>query len=179
MQSVVLPTLDREWLIVDIGGGNEGLTARAGDQRVCAIDIRMDKIREAQVYQQTASWVCADGRTLCIQDACADAVTFWFSLGYIPAMEGKRSSLKEAFRILKMGGRLSILAISIDNEEGSLQFNADFTFPNGEISRTGFGISGKQEQTLEAIALLLQSIGFEVTETQNESTWFRIWAVKQ
>jgi ubiquinone/menaquinone biosynthesis C-methylase UbiE len=179
MLCVTLPVIDPDWLVVDIGGGNEGLVSRAGGPRVCAIDIQMDKIREAQIYQQSAQWVCADGRKLCIQDASADVVTLWFSLGYLPILDDKHNILKEAFRILKPDGHLSVLAMRVDKKQEAFQFDADFTFPSGEVSRTGFRIDGRQEQTLMTVESLLRVIGFKVIEAHDEGTWFSMCAVRQ
>jgi 2-polyprenyl-3-methyl-5-hydroxy-6-metoxy-1,4-benzoquinol methylase len=49
-QKIRLDRLPQGEPILDIGGGGEGLVSRIEGARVCAIDIRMDEIREARIH---------------------------------------------------------------------------------------------------------------------------------
>ncbi|RLI53900.1 MAG: hypothetical protein DRP09_14520 [Candidatus Thorarchaeota archaeon] len=177
MRTIRLPTLPEGKLVIDIGGGGEGFVSRSGVSSVCAVDVRMDKILEAQIYTQTSQWLCADACSLCFQDESADVVTFWFSLAFIRERDRKEQALREAYRVLKPDGTLSLLGMRIDTEQ-YLDFNGEFILPNGEVSRTGFRVSGGQDQTLESVRTVLQDVGFVTCSVHDRQTWFSIEAKK-
>ena len=113
VQEIALRYLETDGLILDIGGGGEGLVSRIMGSKVCAVDIRMSEIREAQIHGPPANWFVGDGQALCFQDDVFDIITLWFSLGYMSDWSVKRSVLEEAYRVLNEGGKLSILASNI------------------------------------------------------------------
>lgn len=164
--------------ILDIGGGGEGLVSRLEGQRVFAVDIRFDKIQEARLYDVHSQWILADARSICFQDASFNVASFWFSLGYFHSFKLKFAALAEAFRCMKEGGLLSIIAAKIANKEEKHVFNAHFVFPNGSISQIGFGVRGKQNQNVAIISQLVRSAGFKVIGSERHKYWFRIEALK-
>ena len=178
IQKITLKQIQTEGRILDIGGGGEGLVSRIGGTRVCAVDIRMSEIREAQIHGPPANWFVGDGQALCFQEDMFDVVTLWFSLGYMSDWAIKQRVLKEAHRVLVEGGRLSILASRIPESCERLIFWGHFTFPNGTISQIGYGVRGGQEQTLERMTRLLSDIGFKIRSQEDNNEWFEIQAVK-
>ena len=165
-------------LILDIGGGGEGLVSRIEKQRVCAIDIRMSEIREAQIHDPPANWFVADGEHLCFQDEVFDVVTMWFSLGYMREWSIKERVFAEAHRVLESGGRISILGSKITENSDRHIFWAHFTLPDRTISKIGYGVGGRQNQTLNRIGNLLKLSGFLLQVQEDNGEWFRIEAVK-
>jgi ubiquinone/menaquinone biosynthesis C-methylase UbiE len=173
-QKIKLRRLERDGLILDIGGGGEGLVSRIEGDRVCAVDIRMSEIREAQIHEHFSNWIVADGRNLCFDDRVFDIVTLWFSLGYMSNWGTKRAVLEAAYRVLKKNGRLSIMASCIPKAGTSLIFWATFTLPDGTLSKTGYGVKGGQNQTLPRILELATDVGFNQHQYEDHGEWFRL-----
>ena len=177
IQKIALENISTEGPILDIGGGGEGLVSRIEGSRVCALDIRMSEIREAQIHGPPANWLVGDGQALCFREETFNAVTMWFSLGYMSDWSIKRRVLEEAHRVLSKEGRLWILGSRIPRDCERLIFWGHFTLPDGTISQTGYGVRGGQGQTAERIVQLLESTGFEVS-SQDNGAWFEIQATK-
>ena len=74
VQKINLHQFSGEGLILDIGGGGEGLVSRIEGDRTCALDIRMSEIKEAQIHGQSSNWFVADGANLCFSDGVFDIV---------------------------------------------------------------------------------------------------------
>jgi len=179
LQDIRLQRLLGDGLILDIGGGGEGLVSRIENERVCAIDIRMSEIREAQIHGQSSNWIVADGRNLCFRDEVFDIVTLWFSLGFMSNWTIKHSVIEEAYRVLREDGQLSILASHIPASGASLIFWANFTLPDGTLSKTGYGVRGGQNQTLTRVSELVDDIGFEQLQSEDHGDWFKLVAHKR
>jgi len=178
IQKITLEYIQTEGLILDIGGGGEGLVSRIVGSKVCAVDIRMSEIREAQIHGPPANWFVGDGQALCFQDKVFDVVTLWFSLGYMSDWSIKQCVLEEAHRVLRNTGRLSILASNIPESCERLIFWGHFTLPDGTVSQTGYGVKGGQDQTLERVVDLLKDIGFKIQSQEDNEAWFKIKAIK-
>lgn len=178
IQKIALKQIQTEGLILDVGGGGEGLVSRIGGTKVCAVDIRMSEIREAQIHGPPSNWFVGDGQVLCFQENVFDVVTLWFSLGYMSDWSIKQRVLEEAHRVLGKSGRLSILAIRIQESCERLTFWGHFTFPDGMTSQVGYGVRGGQEQTLGPITELLSDIGFKIRSHEDNNEWFEIQAIK-
>ena len=56
IQEITLKPIQTDGLILDIGGGGEGLVSRIEGAKVCAVDIRMSEIREAQIHAPPSNW---------------------------------------------------------------------------------------------------------------------------
>ncbi|MCK5151943.1 MAG: class I SAM-dependent methyltransferase [Candidatus Thorarchaeota archaeon] len=177
-QKIPLERIPGDGLIVDIGGGGEGLVSRIEGTRVCAIDKKMDEIREAMIHNPPSNWFVGDGAHLSFKDDVFDVVTLWFSLGYMKDWHIKRAVLLDAYRVLKEGAIISIKATKIVCEEERLVFRVDYSLPDGTLSRTGYGLKGQQNQTLQTVMTCLQEIGFEVTEYHDYDHWFTIEGAK-
>ena len=161
-------------LILDIGGGGEGLVSRIEGDRTCALDIRMNEIREAQIHGQSSNWFVADGANLCFNDGVFDIVTLWFSLGYMSNWVTKYSVLEAAHRVLKKNGRLSIMASRIPESNERQIFWAEFTLPDGTRSKIGYGVKGGQNQTLSKILDLVTKAGFSQHLHEDHDEWFKV-----
>ena len=178
VQIIHLEKIERRGIIIDIGGGGEGLVSRIEGSRVFAVDIQMDEIREAGIHDPPSNWFVADGMNLPFRNEMFDICTMWFSLGYMKDWLVKRTVLQEVYRVLKKDGLVSIIAMKIDCEEEKLVFKVDYYFPDGTPSRTGYGVRGNQNQTIETISRLLDEIGFTIVETDDYVHWFKIYCSK-
>ncbi len=179
IQKVCLNSIDVGGLILDVGGGGEGLVARIGGDKVCAVDINLDKIREARIHKESANWFNCDGRNLCFKSKVFDMATLWFALGYMRTWQMKESVLREVYRVLKDEALLSIWACRVDCEEAAAIIRTDISFPNGTTSRFGFGLVGQQDQTLETVSMLLESVGFTVERILNQDYVFYVSCKKE
>ncbi|MHA1936523.1 MAG: class I SAM-dependent methyltransferase [Candidatus Thorarchaeota archaeon] len=178
LQEIELSRVGSKGRIIDIGGGGEGLVSRIEGSRVCAVDIRLSEIREAQIHDPKSNWFLCDGRKLCFQTEIFDIATLWFSFGYLKESDTKQTVLEETYRVLKTGGTISIIGSKIVCSEDVLIFKALFTFPDGTQSQIGYGVKGNQGQTSASIIAALNRSGFKPTKTQNHDKWFHIQAVK-
>lgn len=179
IQEIRLNPIETTGLILDIGGGGEGLVSRIEGTKVCAVDYRISEIREAQIHSPPANWFTADGRALPFQDSTFDIATLWFSLGYMNEWSAKRAVLTEVFRTLKNEGRLLIMASRIDCKEQRLLFSVQFTLPDGTVSKTGYGVRGNQNQTLSSIVALVREAGLKDIQSENHDWWFEVKAFKR
>jgi len=134
----------------------------------------MSEIREAQIHGQSSNWIASDGSTLCFKDQVFDVVTLWFSLGYMSDWNTKQSVLEEAYRVLKINGKLSILAINIPESSDNLIFWATLTLPDGTLSKTGYGVRGGQNQTLPRVVKLVTKTGFIQHQYEDHDDWFKV-----
>lgn len=178
VQKISLQNLNTEGPILDIGGGGEGLVSRIEGERVCALDIRMSEIREAKIHGAPANWLVGDGRHLSFKDNSFDVATLWFSLGYMRDWDTKKSVLGEVWRVLKKQGTISIMASNIPDSTEQFVFWAHFTFPDGTVSQTGYGVRGGQGQTWEKVLALVKKLGFKVINSENHEGWFSINATR-
>ncbi|MFW9961755.1 MAG: class I SAM-dependent methyltransferase [Candidatus Thorarchaeota archaeon] len=178
-QDIVLPQISTEGLVLDIGGGGEGLVSRIAGNNVCAVDYRISEIREAQIHNPPANWFAADGRALPFQDSTFDIATLWFSLGYMNEWSTKEAVLTEVLRTLKNEGKVLIMASRIDCKEQRLVFSAHFTLPDGTVSKTGYGVRGNQNQILDTIDTLVREVGFKNIQSENHDWWFEVKAFKR
>ncbi|MHA1654772.1 MAG: class I SAM-dependent methyltransferase [Candidatus Thorarchaeota archaeon] len=177
--TVPLTTLPSEGLIIDIGAGGEGLVSRFAGRRVCAVDIRIDEIREARIHGAPTDWFVSDGRHLCFRDCVFDIATLWFSLAFMRDDETKLAVLNEAYRVLRENGILSIMATHVDGTRHRHLFRALFEFPDGTLSQIGYGVLGTQRQDIKSVCELVSRAGFEVTATEDHDAWFVISAAKR
>jgi ubiquinone/menaquinone biosynthesis C-methylase UbiE len=169
-----LQRFSEKGLILDIGGGGEGLVSRIEGDRVCALDIKMSEIREAQIHGHSSNWFVADGANPCFADQTFNIVTLWFSLGYMSDWNIKQAVLQAAYRALRKNGRLSIMASNIPEKTERLIFWATFTLPDGTLSRTGYGVRGGQNQTLPRVLDLVTEAGFSQHQYEDHHDWFKV-----
>ena len=177
-QKITLERLRSGGLILDIGGGGEGLVSRIEGDRVCALDIRLSEIREAQIHGHSSNWFVADGRSLCFPDETFDVVAMWFSLGYMSDWTIKRAVMQEAYRVLKRNGQLSMLASHIPETGDSLILWATFTLPDGTLCKTGYGVKGGQNQTLPRVLDMITDVGFVQHQSEDHGEWFEVQSHK-
>jgi len=162
-------------LILDLGGGGEGVIGLLRGRQVVAIDRRPDELEEA-----------ADGPIKLIGDACElpfldgsfDAATAFFFLMYMP-IEDRKKALAEAFRVLKPGGTLHLwdLRIPLKGEEPQEIYCVmlNIVLPDREIG-TGYGAPwvAEREMTADSIASLARDVGFEIVEEEIGPETFRM-----
>ena len=178
VQTIGLKQLPPEGLIIDIGGGGEGLVSRIERSRVCVVDINLNKIREAMIYGQASQWILSDGRMLSMKEEMFNVATLWFSLGYVQDWDSKARVLEEVARVLRQSGHISILGARIICSEPRFVMRALFHFPDGSISKMSYGMDGTQKQDVETVVDLLQKTGFSNITCEDNGHWFGVDAQK-
>ncbi|MFX1262731.1 MAG: class I SAM-dependent methyltransferase [Promethearchaeota archaeon] len=178
VQKIELKQLPREGLIIDIGGGGEGLVSRIETSRVCAVDVNLNKIREAMIYGQVSQWILSDGRMLSVKDERFNVATLWFSLGYVQDWDSKKQVIAEVARVLRRSGQISILGARITYTDSRFVMRALLHFPDGSVSKMSYGMAGTQVQDAESVIRLLQETGFSKITFEDSGHWFRIDAQK-
>ncbi|TXT56527.1 MAG: hypothetical protein BAJATHORv1_20116 [Candidatus Thorarchaeota archaeon] len=177
-QHILLPAIQQNEVVIDIGAGSEALVSRITDAKVCAVDISMNKIREAWIYQSRADWLLCDAQQLGLRNAQFSLACLWFSLGYMPQEKTKLGVFEEIHRVLREGGLVSILSARIKCQEPKLYFRVRYEFPKSGVSTMGYLVRGGQNQTLERVCLMLTTCGFEIVKTQDKYHYFWITASK-
>ena len=110
------------WFVLDVAGGtgdiafriSELARRRGGEAHITVCDINIDMLREGKRRAQagiehTVEWLSGDAEALPIPDASMDAYTIAFGIRNVTHID---AALREARRVLKVGGRFLCLEFS-------------------------------------------------------------------
>lgn len=177
--TVVLYDLPGKGLILDIGGGGEGVIGRLKGDKVISIDKRLDELQETK---NEALKLTMDATDLKFVDSSFGTVTSFFSLMYIPR-ENHGQVIKEAYRVLKQGGRLLIWDVTIahrkDGDPSVFLLPLQVKLPKETINTTyGVGWEGR-EQNSAHFAQLAEDVGFEFVQQDQWQDIFYIEMIKR
>jgi ubiquinone/menaquinone biosynthesis C-methylase UbiE len=165
--------------ILDIGGGGEGVIGRIKGSQVVAIDLYswgMNRTPPGPLK------IVMDATDLKFLDGSFGTVTSFFTLMYMNP-EQQQKAMKEAFRVLKPGGRLRVwdvqLPVSPDPRKDVATYPFRFRLPR-EMVETAYGtFFPKQPMNLEHYIRLGQAAGFTVEERAAAGNTFRLVLVKK
>ncbi len=159
-QSIELSRIESDGLILDIGGGGEGIIGKLNGRQVVAIDTRE---RELQGAQNEALKVVMDAVELKFLPESFDVCTAFFSFMYIPKSKHLKV-FEETHRVLKVNGKLLLWDVKIPEKFGdykAFMVRLKVRLPNEKIE-AGYGVKW-QEQDIEHFKKLAQKTMFEVT----------------
>lgn len=169
---VVLPNFPAEGLILDVGGGGEGVIGQLKGRQVVAIDLQKQELDEAP--GQPLMKIVMDARDLKFTDASFSTATVFFTFMYI-APEDHEKVFRELHRVLQPGGRLlvwdPVFPTRQDPAQANILFPLHVTLPAKEIN-TGYGARFREGQGAEHFVALAGKTGFEVVSRRNEAGWF-------
>jgi len=165
-------------LILDLGGGGEGIIGQMRGRQVVAIDLRVDELEDTPAGPIK---VIADAKSLPFLDGSFDAATAFFFLMYVPDTE-RPAVLKEAFRVLRPGATLHVWDVVIPERDDRPQqafvvpVQAEFST---KVIQTGYGVTWDgREMSVESIEALALNAGFERTEVRQSGETFHLLLTK-
>jgi SAM-dependent methyltransferase len=178
-QDVVLHSCPSEGLVLDIGGGGEGIIGRLMGDRVVAVDLSRDELEGAPPGNIK---MVMDARELAFLDGSFHTATSFCTLMYIEDQEDQRQVLAEVLRVLKPGGRFLIwdVVVPAEHKEGKTTavFPMKISLP-GDTVRTAYGVAWPQEtHDLAYYARLAALAGFEVADRKQNGLVISLELVK-
>lgn len=136
---------DAEGLILDLGGGGEGVIGQMKGSQVVAIDLSPRELAEAP--GRPLLKIVMDATELKFLDGTFPAVTCFYTLMFVP-VEKQLKVLQEAHRVLAPGGRMLVWDVEVpraptpEKKVGIFYFT--FQLPGREV-KTGYGTLYRDE----------------------------------
>jgi SAM-dependent methyltransferase len=172
---VVLPDFPAEGLVLDIGGGGEGVIGQLKGHQVVAIDLSQRELVEAP--DGPLLKIVMDARELKFLDGTFDTATVFFTFMYIAA-DDHAKVFQELHRVLRPGGRLLVWdpvfpVRKTDPRQLYILYPLHITLPGKEIN-TGYGVRIAEGQGAAHFLGLAEATGFEVISRKDEAGWFHL-----
>lgn len=172
---VGVPDFPAEGLILDIGGGGEGVIGQLKGRQVVAVDLSPRELLEAP--GEPLLKIVMDARDLKFLDNTFDTATVFFTFMYIAGNDHAKV-FQELHRILRPGGRLLIWdavfpARKTDPQQLYILYPLHIQLPEKEIS-TGYGVKIAEGQGAAHFIDLAKASGFEVISRKDEAGWFHL-----
>lgn len=169
---VGLPDFPANGLILDVGGGGEGVIAQLKGSQVVAVDLSKRELDEAP--GKPLLKIVMDARDLKFVDASFDTATVFFTFMYISPADHEKV-LQELHRVLKPGGRLLIWD-PVFPERTNPAFKVivwplHVKLPKAEVN-TGYGTMWTDPRDAAHFAALATKLGFEIGTRRDKTGWF-------
>ena len=173
-QELALEDFPAEGWILDIGGGGEGVIGRLKGSQVVAIDLYSWGMRRTPPGPLK---LVMDATDLKFLDESFGTVTSFFTLMYMTP-EQQEKAMREAYRVLKPGGRMRVwdveLPVASDSKKDLAMYPFVFKLPR-ETVETGYGTNfPKQPLDLAYYCRIAQAAGFVVEEKRVEGRTLRL-----
>jgi ubiquinone/menaquinone biosynthesis C-methylase UbiE len=175
-QTIEVSRIETNGLILDVGGGGEGIIGKLNGKQVVAIDTREAELMETR---NEALKVVMDTADLKFLPKSFEVCTAFFGLMYIPKSL-HRKVFEEVFRVLKDKGRFLVWDVTIPESVGGYKtfiVNLKVKLPNEEVE-TGYGVRW-QAQSLEYFREMARLTGFKVTRELSKNGIFHLEMQKQ
>jgi SAM-dependent methyltransferase len=169
---VVVPDFPAQGLILDIGGGGEGVIGQLKGKQVVAVDLSKRELEDAP--GEPLIKIVMDARDLKFLDTPFETVTVFFTFMYIaPADHAK--VFQEIRRVLRPGGRLliwdAIFPRKTDERQLFVMYPLRIQLPQKTI-QTGYGVRIVEGQGAGHFVELATAAGFEVVTRKDAEGWF-------
>ena len=160
-QTIKMHPIKTNSLILDIGGGGEGIIGRLNGKTVVAIDTRIEELAEAK---NQSTKVVMDANDLAFLPAAFDVITSFFSLMYI---KNKHHNMvfEAIHNVLRSNGKFLVWDVRIPPRHGEKRVFVvplEIILPN-ETIETGYGVGwDNKEQDLDYYKNLARRTGFDI-----------------
>lgn len=173
-QIIQVVPFEHEGLILDIGGGGEGIIGRLKGDRVISIDLQREELEEAPPGPLK---LVMDARAMAFLDESFETATAFFALMFVKSHD-LNSVFREAFRILKPGGHFRVWDAMIpprgNNPQEVFVIRLNISLPDAHV-QTGFGVRwAGREQSPAHFENLAAKAGFQVAECHECGQTFRM-----
>lgn len=174
---VAVPDFPAGGLILDIGGGGEGVIGQLKGKQVVAIDLIKRELEDAP--GEPLIKIVMDARDLKFLDETFATTTVFFTFMYIEPADHEKV-LQEIHRVLKPGGRVLIWDVTFPAGKTDERLYAllHIKLPAKEIN-TGYGARFVEGQGSDHFIDLGKKIGFDVASRKDDGGWFFVELKKQ
>jgi SAM-dependent methyltransferase len=176
-QQLTLEPVQAEGLILDIGGGGEGVIGQLNGAQVIAIDIDERELLDAPPGPLK---MVMDARKLTFVPDSFNTATVFFTLMYIKGPDHE-TVLQQLRRVLRPGGRVLIWDVNFRNrppEKKYALFSYTAQLPGKQV-RSGYGVSWPEGvQDLGYWVALGEKAGFEASVRKDAGVWFYLELTK-
>lgn len=171
-----LEDFDNKGLILDIGGGGEGVIGRLQGKDVIAIDIRKDELDEAPEGPQK---LVMDAKSLAFQNNSFSVITAFFFLMYIVKADDLICVFDEMGRVVKPGGQLFIWDVELTGEYPIIDKPSFIVYLQLQIKGkswgTGYGTRCPEEKRDEFYySNLANNAGFQLINSERNQHIFQL-----
>lgn len=174
VQTIVLEGFHQNGIVLDVGGGGEGIIGQILGERVVAIDPAKDELEEAP---DGPLKIVMDARELKFLDKTFDAATSFFTFMYIDKQD-HQDVFAEVHRVLRDDGEFVIWDVFMPPHPGGAQdiFLVPLEIHLGEkVVSTAYGVLwDKNGQSQDYYVALGENEGFEVIAQEDMGQTFLI-----
>jgi len=169
---VAVPDFPAEGLILDIGGGGEGVIGQLKGRQVVAIDLLKQELVDAP--DGPLLKIVMDARALGFLDGAFNTATVFFTFMYIMPPDHAKV-FAELHRVLRAGGRVLIWDPTFPDkaapDKPKIMYPLHVRLPGKELN-TGYGVGIREGQGADHFVELAKAAGFEVVTRKDEKGWF-------
>lgn len=177
-QTIHIEPIQTNGLILDIGGGGEGIVGRLNGRQVVAIDTRIEELAETE---NESLKIVMDATDLTFFPLSFDATTSFFSLMYIKNIYHQKV-FEEIHDVLKSNGKFYVWDVRIPPKHLDKPIFAvplEISLP-GHMVEAGYGVGwDNKEQDLAYFKELARRTSFDILSEWSRDEIFHLELMKR